>query len=129
MISRHCCPCVGNTLDRLVQPAILSELLRGPLHGYRIAQRIARRLPWGDTEPDASGVYRFLKQMERNGLVRSTWDIGEKGPARRKYAITYDGAECLAVWIDTLQRYRKGIGVLLRTARAAMKDAVGKQGR
>ena len=34
------CPCSGGTLDKLVQPAILAALTEGPIHGYRLAERI-----------------------------------------------------------------------------------------
>ena len=34
------CPCSGATLDKLVQPAILAALTEGPIHGYRLAERI-----------------------------------------------------------------------------------------
>ena len=34
------CPCGGRTLDKLIQPAILVVLAAGPLHGYRLAERI-----------------------------------------------------------------------------------------
>ena len=34
------CPCVGGTLDKLVQPAILAVLAEGPIHGYRLAERL-----------------------------------------------------------------------------------------
>ncbi len=39
------CPCEGSTLDKLVQPAILTILSDGPLHGYG---------PGGTSQPDAN---------------------------------------------------------------------------
>jgi hypothetical protein len=34
------CPCSGATLDKLVQPAILAALTKGPVHGYGLAERV-----------------------------------------------------------------------------------------
>lgn len=120
MRALRACPCAGDTLDRLIQPAILIVLTAGPRHGYRVAQQISRRLAGGGQQPDLSGIYRFLKSMEKKGLVESSWDLSRGGPARRTYAITADGQRCLAQWIATLQRYRDGINDLLRIARSAV---------
>ena len=53
------CPCDGKTLDRLIQPAILVVLADGPLHGYRLVERIGKLPGFSGQKPDASGVYRF----------------------------------------------------------------------
>jgi len=117
MLELNTYPCTGSTLDRLIQPAILVVLAEGPLHGYRVAEQISERLAIGDQKPDMSGIYRFLRVMEERGLVKSSWDLSHGGPARRCYQITPDGKRCLAQWIDTLERYRDGINLLLRSAR------------
>jgi DNA-binding PadR family transcriptional regulator len=113
------CSCEGGTLDRLIQPAILVVLADGPLHGYRLAERIGDLPGFTGQKPDASGVYRFLKTMERKGLVASSWDLSENGPAKRSYQITPAGQHCLHRWIKTLEDYRRGISGLLGAARRA----------
>jgi PadR family transcriptional regulator, regulatory protein PadR len=120
------CPCTGGTLDRLLQPAILAILASGPLHGYRLAERIGSLPGFTGPKPDVSGVYRFLKSMERKGLVVSTWSLSESGPAKKSYEITAAGRQCLREWVNTLAKYREGIGVLLKLARkAAGKSRLG----
>ena len=114
------CPCSGVTLDKLIQPAILTVLAgEEALHGYRIAQRIADMPPFQGQQPDVSGVYRFLRAMEERGLVVASWDVSERGPAKRLYALTSAGRDCLARWIDTLAGYRDALGRLLAMAKAA----------
>lgn len=113
------CPCDGGTLDRLIQPAILVVLAGGPLHGYRLVQRISKLPGFTGQKPDASGVYRFLKAMERKGFVGSSWDISKNGPAKKSYQITSAGRKCLHRWIRTLENYRRGISGLLGAARKA----------
>lgn len=112
------CPCSGGTLDKLIQPAIFVVLAEGPLHGYAIVERIGL-LPHFDEKPDASGVYRFLKAMERRGLVVASWDVSEAGPARKCYQLTGDGQRCLQQWVATLEDYRRGVDALLKAARKA----------
>lgn len=117
MLNFDRCPCAGATLDKLIQPAILAVLAEGPLHGYKLAQRIGKLPMHGGRRPDVSGVYRFLKAMQRKGLVVSNWDVSGSGPAKKCYEITSAGRECLARWIRTLEEFRAGIGVFLKVAR------------
>lgn len=116
------CPCAGGTLDKLIQPAILVILAEGPLHGYRLVERLGEMRMLAGHKPDASGVYRFLKGMEGRGLVNSTWDTSGTGPAKRVFQMTASGQSCLRVWITTLEAYRDGINSLLKAARKAARQ-------
>lgn len=113
------CPCAGGTLDKLIQPAILVILKEGPLHGYRLVERLGEMPTLGGSKPDASGVYRFLKNMESKGLVVASWDTSRSGPAKKSYQLTDSGDSCLRQWIKTLDEYRDGITSLLKAARKA----------
>jgi DNA-binding PadR family transcriptional regulator len=106
------CPCSGKTLAKLLHPAILICLSRGPAHGYAILQQLAEMKMFADDEPDHAGVYRTLKQMESQGYVDSQWDV-QVGPARRVFSLTETGMACLRCWLGTLQRYRDAIDELL----------------
>ncbi len=113
------CPCSGTTLDKLLQPAILAALTQGPIHAYRLADRIDEMVNVCGNKPDASGIYRALKKMEASGYVISSWKAGDKGHAKRLYEITADGWACLARWTVTLETYMDAIGRLLKKAKAA----------
>lgn len=114
------CPCLGGTLDKLIQPAILAALSHGPLHGYKLAERISEMASCSAGKPDLSGIYRFLKAMEARGLVLSSWDTPEKGHARRCFEITADGKVCLEKWAETLEAYHATIKSLLGQVRAVV---------
>jgi len=113
------CPCSGATLARLLQPAIMTLLAAGPLHGYRIVQRLAKTPLVGAGRPDPTGVYRMLRLMEQRGLVGFAWDLSDTGPARRRYRLTPDGRRCLVRWVRTLTVYRRAVGGLLAAVRRA----------
>ena len=129
MVDFRDCPCLGTTLDKLIQPAILAVLSKGPSHGYRIAERIGAMPNFGGVKPDVSGVYRFLKSMESKGLVVSSWDTPHKGHAKRLYEITPTGKACLTRWVETLQGYHKKIATLLKATRAAVSKTRAKNSR
>jgi poly-beta-hydroxybutyrate-responsive repressor len=116
------CPCSGATLARLIQPAIMTLLTGGPLHGYRIVQRLAKTPLVGGSRPDPTGVYRMLRLMEKRGLVGSSWDLSDSGPARRLYELTPEGRQCLGRWVETLTDYHRAIGRLLAAARQASAE-------
>jgi len=122
----HECPCTGQTLAKLVHPAILTILAGGPLHGYRIVEYVAKTPVLDGNRPNPTGVYRVLRALEQGGYVVSAWDLSDRGPARRSYRLTPAGRQCLDRWIETLDRYRRAIGKLLSTARQA--SAAGKKG-
>jgi len=107
------CSCAGINLDKLVQPAILTLLAEQDLHGYGLIQRIMTFPLFRGEKPDPTGVYRFLKAMERRSLVAAQWDIMESGPPKKTYKITAEGKACLAQWISTLADYREAIDALV----------------
>lgn len=104
------CACQGATLTRFVQPIILFLLAESPDHGYELVQKISQTALWQDTLPDATGVYRVLRDMERRGLICSSVSADSKaGMGKRVFAITDAGRACMANWAETLERYRRGI--------------------
>lgn len=103
------CPCAGASLPRFLQPVILAILLSGPMHGYRLMQRLRQNRFFQDCPPDITGVYRMLKNMEQEGSLIGTRDAGESGPSRCRYAITDRGTQCLRQWERTLQEHQQFI--------------------
>ena len=100
-------------MPKLVQPSILAALLKAPLHGYALAQRLAREGAHLNAPPDHSGIYRLLRSMEKRGLLTSRLTESASGPARREYALTERGRQCLEHWMGALARYRKTIDAVL----------------
>ncbi|MCL2624864.1 MAG: PadR family transcriptional regulator [Planctomycetaceae bacterium] len=115
------CPCVGATLDKLVQPALLAILAQGSLHGYELAKKIGEIPHFLEEAPDVSGVYRMLKSLEARGMVTSEWDISQNGRPKRLFTITDTGRQCLAHWNQTLQEYHKAVGSLLQATQKAVR--------
>lgn len=61
------CACQGGTLMRFVQPIILAALAQSPDHGYDLLRKLGQTALWRDAKPDATGVYRVLREMEARG--------------------------------------------------------------
>jgi PadR family transcriptional regulator, regulatory protein PadR len=88
-----------------LQPRVLLLLAQKPAHGYELMERLSRE------EGGALGgpglLYRTLRHLEEEGLVRSSWDTGGNGPARRVYEITDEGRDTLHAWVVTIRRTRE----------------------
>lgn len=106
------CPCSGANLPRFLQPMLLAILIDGPLHGYKILQEVSGLDFFKGAPPDATGVYRLLKSMENSGSLTAEWELGENGPAKKRYALTERGRLCLVQWQKTLQEHRQFINSL-----------------
>ena len=119
MSSRPSRPCEGGALDRHLQATILAYLAEGPEHGYALAGRLSGSPLMHGCRPDRPGVYRCLVAMEGQALVKHVVTASQSGPAKRLYRITPIGKVCLGKWIDTLERYRDGIGRLVALMREA----------
>ena len=76
------CPCSGTNLSRLLQPAIMTILAGHELHGYAVVERLTETAMLSGDRPDPTGVYRVLGVMDERGLVTSSWDTSEHGPAK-----------------------------------------------
>ncbi len=107
------CPCSGRNLDKLLHAAILTLLAQEPMHGYELVNRLARLRMFEGRKPDPTGVYRLIKQMERDGLVRSTSEPSAAGPVKRSNQLTAGGRRCLLRWQETLEAFRDAVNELL----------------
>jgi DNA-binding PadR family transcriptional regulator len=121
----HDCSCSGKSLARLIQPAVMAVLAGESLHGYLIVQRLAEMRMFRGQRPDPTGVYRVLKAMEQEGLVKSTWREADNRPAKRCFTLTAAGRDCLVRWSQTLQEYEESITDLLATIAQATRPRRG----
>jgi len=85
-------------------PVLLLMLREWSSYGYELMAKMAA---FGFNTMNAGTFYRTLRQMEKDGMVSSSWDTSEGGPARRVYSITKAGEEYLKFWADSLNQYQK----------------------
>jgi PadR family transcriptional regulator len=73
-----------------LRPCLLLLLREESAHGYDLLERVQSL---GVDGSDPGGLYRALRALEREKLVRSVWEPSETGPDRRTYQITRAGME------------------------------------
>ncbi len=97
-------------VERFAEPAVLLLLRERPAHGYELLERIERLAG----EPiDMGNLYRVLRALEEEGVVRSQWHADAPGPARRSYELTDNGRRLLASWAGALRETQRVIDVFL----------------
>ncbi|MDP9073967.1 MAG: PadR family transcriptional regulator [Actinomycetota bacterium] len=82
-----------------------------PAHGYDLHEQISQV---GLANVDPGGLYRALRVMEQDGLVRSWWEHSNAGPARRTYSLTADGIDWLHAWAGALRESHRYLSLYLQ---------------
>jgi DNA-binding PadR family transcriptional regulator len=84
-------------VERFAEPALLLLLRERPAHGYDLLERLPELI--GEQPVEMGNLYRLLRGLEEEGLVRSEWADG-----KRTYEITDAGRALLDQWVHALRR-------------------------
>ena len=99
------------TLDLLV----LRTLVRGPDHGYGIAQRV-KELSRDVLQVGESSLYPALQRLLLEGYVRAEWGVSENNRRARFYTLTPAGKKQLAAEREEFERIVVAIKAVLQFA-------------
>lgn len=89
-----------------LQPCLLLLLAEGTSHGYELLEQLAAL---GLHRVDPGRLYRCLRAMDEDGLVRSAWEPSTVGPARRLYVLTDEGRERLQAVAASLEQVGRSL--------------------
>jgi len=104
-------------VERFSEPALLLLLRERATHGYELLEALPALT--GEARVDMGNLYRVLRALEEDGIVRSEWRDDAPGPSKRIYELTEEGRRVLDGWADALRanqqlvssfldRYEKG---------------------
>ena len=79
---------------RWIEPFVLAMLARGDSYGYAILGRL-EEMRVNNGPLDVGLVYRTLRDLERDGLVSSSWAEDLAGAGRLCYDLTVSGDRAL----------------------------------
>jgi poly-beta-hydroxybutyrate-responsive repressor len=97
-------------VERFGEPAILLLLRGRPAHGYELLEQLPELT---GERVDMGNLYRFLRLLEGEGIVRSEWDDDEPGPSKRVYELTDEGRALLDDWAQALRGAQERIDSFL----------------
>ena len=101
---------VPGTLDML----ILRTLSVDPMHGYAIAQHIART-SHDVLKVEKGSLYPALDRLQRNGWVTSKWGESPTGRRARYYTLTASGRRALGDEISAFEQMNAAIARVLKS--------------
>ncbi len=107
-----------------LRPCLLLLLREHPAHGYDLLERL-RSL--GFNRDDPGRLYRALRALESDGLVRSVWESSTSGPDRRMYELTRTGMEVLHENAEALRATDEMVAVFLSRYSEFVALKPGKQ--
>jgi transcriptional regulator len=99
------------TLDLL----ILRTLVREPMHGYGIAQRV-KELSRDVFQVGESSLYPALQRLLLDGYVTAAWGLSENNRRARFYTLTAAGKKRLAAERKEFERVVQAIQAVLTFA-------------
>jgi PadR family transcriptional regulator PadR len=91
-------------------------------HGYDLVEQVSG-LAADLVCIDPGSMYRLLRGLESQGLVRSSWETADAGPSRRVYEITEQGIEALEFMAESLSLRAKSMQRLADQATVAAAKA------
>jgi PadR family transcriptional regulator len=96
------------TLDMLVLKALQLE----PMHGWGITERIEQ---WSESvlRLGQGTLYPALYRLERQGLIRSQWQVTENNRRARYYALTRDGRRHFNGELAQWRRMSRAVNLVL----------------
>lgn len=112
----------GRYRRSVLEAALLSSIAESTSHGYELVEQI-ESLAAELVCIDPGSMYRFLRGMEEQGLVSSTWQTPETGPSRRVYEITVEGVEALEIMAQALSQRAAAMQRLAEHAAQAVTHA------
>jgi PadR family transcriptional regulator PadR len=87
-------------VERFAEPAVLLLLRERAVHGYELLEQLPELT---GERVDMGNLYRFLRLLEAEGIVRSAWDDDAPGPSKRVYELTDEGRVLLEGWATALR--------------------------
>ena len=98
------------TIDMLVLKALQLQ----PMHGWGITERIEQ---WSESvlQLGQGTLYPALYRLERQGLIRSEWNVTENNRRARYYSLTREGRRRLVDELAQWRRVSRAVNLVLDT--------------
>ncbi len=96
---------------RHIAAYLLLFLSKENLYGAAMLNVMKERLPF--VLADSAIIYRTMKELEKEGAVKSSWETDVTGPARKWYEITDKGREKLSELASDIDKRKRNFEYFL----------------
>ena len=108
-------PSSGELLQGTLDMLILKTLIRGPMHGYAVAEFI-QQTSEDVLRVEEGALYPALHRLELRGLLTSEWGVSENNRKAKFYRLTAAGRKQLATETSRWRQMKRAIGLILGEA-------------
>ena len=108
-------PNSGELLQGTLDMLILKTLIRGPMHGYAVAEFI-QQTSEEVLRVEEGALYPALHRLELRGLLAAEWGVSENNRRAKYYRLTAAGRRQLADEAERWQRMSAAIARIMAPA-------------
>lgn len=105
----------GDLIQGTLEMLILKALLRGPLHGYGVAEWI-EQTSQQVLKVEEGALYPALHRMELRGLLKARWGASENNRRAKFYELTAEGQKRLNMESRRWARLSSAVAFVLQTS-------------
>ena len=105
----------GELLQGTLDMLILKTLIRGPMHGYAVAEFI-QQTSEDVLRVEEGALYPALHRLELRGLLAAEWGVSENNRRAKFYRLTALGRRHLAEEAERWRRVTMAIGRIMEPA-------------
>ena len=103
---------VADSLYGTLNLLILAALEDGALHGLQVARRI-QGASKEVLDVEEGALYPALHRLERDGLLRGTWGVSDRGRRAKFYELTGAGRRHLGREVERWRRHTRAVARVL----------------
>jgi PadR family transcriptional regulator PadR len=105
----------GELIQGTLEMLILKALLRGPLHGYSVAEWI-QQTSQQMLKVEEGALYPALHRMELRGLLKSKWGTSDNNRRAKFYELTAEGQKKLNVESQRWARLSSAVAFVMQAS-------------
>ena len=105
----------GDLIQGTLEMLVLKALLRGPLHGYGVAEWI-EQTSQQVLKVEEGALYPALHRMELRGLLKARWGTSENNRRAKFYELTAEGQKRLSRESQRWARLSSAVAFVLQTS-------------
>jgi PadR family transcriptional regulator, regulatory protein PadR len=105
----------GELIPGTLEMLILKALLRGPLHGYSVAEWI-QQTSQQMLKVEEGALYPALHRMELRGLLKSKWGNSDNNRRAKFYELTTEGQKKLNAEAQRWARLSSAVAFVMQAS-------------
>src|ERR1700749_1069023 len=105
----------GDLIQGTLEMLVLKALLRGPLHGYGVAEWI-EQTSQQVLKVEEGALYPALHRMELRGLLKAKWGASENNRRAKFYELTAEGRRRLNAETQRWTRLSSAVAFVMQAS-------------